>query len=106
MARVLSAILAGAIAFWGVSIVTTVADPAAAQQAKKKQAEKPLRGVVRYKRVGGYSYSYQDSKMSVTESQRFWDPTSAQQSLSGPFDSGFFFDSANRRNGGDAPYPQ
>jgi hypothetical protein len=85
-----------------VGAFTTVSTPAAAADQVKK--EKPLKGTVRYKRVGGYSYKYQDTIMSPSEAKRFWDPPS--QSISGPFDSGFFFDSAQRPNGGDAPYMQ
>jgi len=32
------------------------------------------------------------------------DPTINKQSQAGPFDSGFFFDSGIRANGGDSPY--
>ena len=34
----------------------------------------------------------------------FIDPQSNRQSLGGPFDSGFFFDSGTGPNGGDSPY--
>jgi hypothetical protein len=103
MARVLSALLAGVIAVAGLGLGAASFESAAAQETVKKSG-KPLRGVVRYKRVGGYSYKYQDTVMSPSEAKRFWDPPS--QSISGPFDSGFFFDSAQRPNGGDAPYMQ
>jgi hypothetical protein len=42
--------------------------------------------------------------MSTSEAKRFWDTHT--QSVSGPFDSGFFFDSDITQNGGDAPYMQ
>jgi hypothetical protein len=103
MARVLSALLAGVVAVAGLGLGAASFEPVAAQETAKKSG-KPLRGVVRYKRVGGYSYKYQDTKMSPSEAKRFWDPPT--QSISGPFDSGFFFDSAQRPNGGDAPYMQ
>ena len=103
MARVLPTLLAALIAVAGLGLAAAPFEPAAAQQTAKK-SDKPLRGVVRYKRVGGYSYKYSDTVMSPSEAKRFWDPPS--QSISGPFDSGFFFDSAQRRNGGDAPYMQ
>lgn len=99
MVRALSTLLAAVLAVTSVGAFTTVSTPAAAAQK-----EKPLKGTVRYKRVGGYSYKYQDTKMSPSEAKRFWDPP--KQSISGPFDSGFFFDSAITRNGGDAPYMQ
>lgn len=106
MARIVPTLLAGLIAVAGLGVVAAPFAPAAAQEAVVKKSNKPLKGVVRYKRAGGYSYKYQDSKMTVKESQRFWDPTSARQDISGPFDSGFFFDSAITKNGGDAPYMQ
>jgi hypothetical protein len=105
MARVLPTLLAGLIAVAGLGLTVAPFEPAAAQETAKK-SEKPLRGVVRYKRIGGYSYKYQDTIMSPSESRRFTDPGSARQSVSGPFDSGFFFDSAITKNGGDAPYMQ
>ena len=103
MVRALSTLLAAVLAVASVGTVATISEPASAQETAKKSG-KPLRGVVRYKRVGGYSYKYQDTKMSPSEAKRFWDPP--LQSISGPFDSGFFFNSAQRRNGGDAPYMQ
>ncbi|WP_334149720.1 hypothetical protein [Hyphomicrobium sp.] len=74
--------------------------PVLAQQPGVK--EKPLRGVVRPKpRRGGYSYKY----LQGTNTRRFTDPTYGSQTNSGPFDSGFFFNSPTLgRNGGDSPY--
>ncbi len=73
--------------------------PVLAQSGAK---EKPLRGVVRpAPRRGGYSYKY----LQGTNTRKFTDPTSTSQTVSGPFDSGFFFNSpAIGRNGGDSPY--
>lgn len=75
--------------------------PVAAQSGAK---EKPLRGVVRpAPRRGGYSYKY----LQGTDTRKFTDPTSTNQSVAGPFDSGFFFSSpVIGRNGGDSPYMQ
>jgi hypothetical protein len=62
-------------------------------------------------RRGGYSYSQEDtintygdsrSKYGSTNSLR--DPRLDTQTNSGPFDHGFFFDSATGARGGDAPY--
>lgn len=77
----------------------TVPAPALAQSGAK---EKPLRGVVRpAPKRGGYSYKY----LQGTNTRKFTDPTSTNQTISGPFDSGFFFSSpAIGRNGGDSPY--
>lgn len=74
--------------------------PVLAQQPGAK--EKPLRGVVRpAPRRGGYSYKY----LQGTDTRKFTDPTSTNQTVSGPFDSGFFFSSPSiGRNGGDSPY--
>jgi hypothetical protein len=76
-------------------------DTAFAQQSAKK--EKPLRGVVRpAPRRGGYSYKY----LQGVDTRRFVDPTVNNQSVSGPFDHGFFFSSPNAPHGGDSPYMQ
>lgn len=75
-------------------------DVAQAQQTAKK--EKPLRGVVRPARRGGYSYKY----LQGTDTRRFIDPTINAQTNAGPFDSGFFFSSPNAPHGGDSPYMQ
>ena len=73
--------------------------PVSAQTGAK---EKPLRGVVRpAPRRGGYSYKY----LQGVDTRKFTDPSSQNQSISGPFDSGFFFTSPSiGRNGGDSPY--
>lgn len=73
--------------------------PVSAQTGAK---EKPLRGVVRpAPRRGGYSYKY----LQGVDTRKFVDPGVQSQSISGPFDSGFFFNSPSiGRNGGDSPY--
>jgi hypothetical protein len=77
--------------------------PQDAAYAQSASNEKPLRGVVRPKRrVGGYSYKY----LQGTDTRRFVDPTLGNQSVSGPFDHGFFFSSPNAPHGGDSPYMQ
>ncbi len=103
MVRALSTLLAAVLAVASVGTVATISR-AGIRAGDGQEEREAARGVVRYKRVGGYSYRYQDTKMSPSEAKRFWDPP--LQSISGPFDSGFFFDSAQRRNGGDAPYMQ
>lgn len=76
--------------------------PAPAMAQSSGASEKPLRGVVRpAPKRGGYSYKY----LQGTDTRKFTDPTSTSQSVSGPFDSGFFFNSPSiGRNGGDSPY--
>jgi len=54
------------------------------------------------KRVGGYSYSYNDSIISYQDDSLYRDPEITRQSL--PFDSGFFFDS-NIMPHNNSPYP-
>ena len=62
-------------------------------------------------RRGGYSYkwsdtinTYGDSRTRYGSVNSYRDPNLDRQSLSGPFDHGFFFDSGMGRIGGSAPY--
>src|SRR5262245_52417722 len=58
----------------------------------------------RRRRPGGYSFGVPE----VTSTYNTRNPppyAHVRQTPSGPFDSGFFFDSAFGLNGGDAPYP-
>ncbi len=62
-------------------------------------------------RRGGYSYSqsdsintYGDSRTKYGSASAYRDPSLDKQTVSGPFDHGFFFDSAIGLHGGDAPY--
>lgn len=83
------------------------ATPGGAHEASayyRRQAKPPAR-------KGGYSYNPQDTintygdartKYGSTNFYRFWGTD--KQTISGPFDSGFFFDSAIAPRGGDAPY--
>jgi len=63
-------------------------------------------------RRGGYSYTYEDTVNTYGNPQYgisniYRDPAIERlQSPAGPFDHGFFFDSANTRNGGNSPYLQ
>lgn len=75
--------------------------PAEAQTKKSAESGKPLKGVVRPKRRGGYSYKYTQG----INTRRFVDTTINNQTVSGPFDHGFFFSSpAAGPRGGDSPY--
>lgn len=63
------------------------------------------------RRGGGYSYSYADSVNTYGDARSryggasvYRDPTLDRQTPSGPFDHGFFFDSAVLPRGGEAPY--
>lgn len=101
MARGLTAIL-GAIALAAAAIGTGAgSDPAMAQQASKPK--KGIKGTIGYRRA--YSYSKQDV-VGAENNKRFYDQSLTRQTPGGPFDSGFFFDSAVTRGGGEAPYQQ
>jgi hypothetical protein len=65
------------------------------------------------RRGGGYSYTvedvintYGDSRTRFGSTNFFRDPMVDRQTPFGPFDHGFFFDSAIAPQGGDAPYQQ
>ena len=62
-------------------------------------------------RRGGYSYdqadsinTYGDGRSKFGGASSLRDPSLDKQSVSGPFDHGFFFDSATGARGGDSPY--
>ena len=62
-------------------------------------------------RRGGYSYSTSDvvntyglTRNKYGSTNSFRDPAIDRQTGSGPFDHGFFFDSAIGPRGGDSPY--
>lgn len=63
------------------------------------------------RRRGGYSYTYEDSINTYGDSRGRYgsanslrDSQVGRQTESGPFDHGFFFDSATGPHGGDSPY--
>jgi hypothetical protein len=65
----------------------------------------------RGRRIGFYSYSYRDvintygmSRSLYGSINTYRDPFVDRQTVAGPFDHGFFFDSAIAPRGGDAPY--
>jgi hypothetical protein len=100
MTRAFFAILAAVALTVGALGATVVPETAAAQSAKPKK--KGLKGSIGYRRA--YSYSKQD--VVGADNRRFYDPSKTRQTPGGPFDNGFFFDSAIGRNGGEAPYMQ
>ncbi len=62
-------------------------------------------------RRGGYSYNqadsintYGDSRSKYGGASSLRDPSLDKQTDAGPFDHGFFFDSATGARGGDSPY--
>jgi hypothetical protein len=86
-------------------VVTTAAAPAKARTYAKKRPPIEIDIYAQRRRVGGYSYRAPD----VTSTYNSRNPPPymhVRQTPSGPFDSGFFFDSACcGLHGGDAPYP-
>jgi hypothetical protein len=63
------------------------------------------------RRAGGYSYvpsdtinTYGDSRSLFGSTNSYRDPAVDRQTLGGPFDHGWFFDSGIGRNGGNSPY--
>ena len=79
--------------------------------SKKKSRKSQVRG---YRaRRGGYSYSasdvintYGNSRTRYGSNNSYRDPSLDRQTNAGPFDHGFFFDSAIAPHGGDSPYMQ
>ncbi|MEO1206990.1 MAG: hypothetical protein AAFV45_11720 [Pseudomonadota bacterium] len=68
-----------------------------------------VRGYVQ--RRGGYSYkkgdtinTYGDSRTKYGSTNSYRDLDSDNQTIAGPFDHGFFFDSGVSQHGGDSPY--
>jgi hypothetical protein len=95
-----------ALLFSGLLFVVTDAAQAQQPQHNSNQGEN-----YSLHRRGGYSYKYSDSINTYGDSRtvsgggsEFRDPTLDRQSEAGPFDHGFFFDSAIGQHGGNAPY--
>lgn len=76
----------------------------------RKKARPQVRGYA-MRRGGYYSYqaadsinTYGDARSLYGSTGYFRDFNRDRQSLSGPFDHGFFFDSGTHPRGGDSPY--
>lgn len=85
------------------------ADSTSEKSATYRKRKPQVRGYVL--RRGGYSYGYADSidtygsARTVTGGSRYYrDAQLDRQTRGGPFDHGFFFDSAVAPHGGDSPY--
>lgn len=109
-----AAVLAVLMAVGVTSVSVASSDAAlAGEPGKKAQAYKRKAPQVRgyTARRGGYSYNwgqtintYGDSRPRYGGTNYFRDPNIDRQSVAGPFDHGFFFDSGIGRIGGNAPY--
>jgi hypothetical protein len=79
-------------------------------EAKPKQSQYQTAaqddGYTIRRRRGGYSYSYADSVNTYGTYRRrqIGPPSFREQTISGPFDNSFFFDSGIGLHGGDSPY--
>lgn len=84
----------------------------AGARSKSKYSKSRAKQVRSYrKRRGSYSYSsndvantYRNSRTRYGSVNSFRDPFSDRQTTAGPFDHGWFFDSAIAPRGGDSPY--
>jgi len=81
------------------------------RSSRRRGKRARVRGYVA--RRGGYSYSPQDvintyggGRARYGGVNAYRDPFSDRQTTAGPFDHGFFFDSAIAPRGGDSPYMQ
>lgn len=89
----------------GLLMLSIAAAPlVTASSADAQSRKKPLRVEVYKKHYyrGGYSVR----KSDTVDTRRFVDPTLTHQSLGGPFDNGFFFETPRGPFGGTAPYFQ
>jgi hypothetical protein len=83
--------------------LVTTAEAAKVRAYRKKRPPLEI-DIYAPRRRGGYSYRVPD--ITSTYNRRNPPPyMHVRQTPSGPFDSGFFFDSGFGLNGGDAPYP-
>lgn len=76
---------------------------------RHRGAKPQVRGYVA--RRGGYSYTYADSLNTYGNPRTLYggtslyrDPMMDRQTVAGPFDHGFFFDSGMGPHGGESPY--
>jgi hypothetical protein len=102
MSKFVSAVLISGLLF-GAAAVPAEAAPKKAQY--QSSAEDDGYAIHR-RRKGGYSYDYSDSINTYGGNRRHHvgPPSFREQTISGPFDNSFFFDSAIGLHGGDSPY--
>ena len=104
-----AAVLAVLMAVGVTSIGVAEAADRGTQAKTYKRKAPQVRGYTAHR--GGYSYNwgqtintYGDSRTRYGGANYFRDPNIDRQSVAGPFDHGFFFDSGIGRVGGNAPY--
>ncbi len=119
MKRLLALVALSTLLLAGAAQADAAGRKSAKPQAVAEGAEHPksrhyrkapqVRGYV--ERRGGYSYSSEDvvntygmTRSNYGGANAFRDPMLDRQSLSGPFDHGFFFDSGHGPRGGNSPY--
>jgi hypothetical protein len=86
------------------AIITTADAEGTPRVHRRKRAPMEIDIYAPRRRIGGYSYGVQD--ITSTFNRRNPPPYAhVRQTPSGPFDSGFFFDSGIGPRAGDAPYP-
>mgnify|MGYP001367917628 CR=1 FL=1 len=115
------AITLGAAAMWACPAPTEAGERRGATRVVHEGALQPTKARYKRKRAvrvygystrrGGYSYSTSDvvntyglTRNKYGSTNSFRDPAIDRQTGSGPFDHGFFFDSAIGPRGGDSPY--
>ncbi len=122
MKKTALALALGTLALMGLATSGEAADRRAGSSISVKSAYQPTNGRYvrkrpvaargyRGRRIGFYSYSYRDvvntygmSRVKYGSMNSYRDPFLDRQTVNGPFDHGFFFDSAIAPRGGDAPY--
>lgn len=104
LAKLFSLTLAAA-----VFVASTPADAGELRKQSYRADGTRVKGYV--ERRGGYSYNYADSVNTYGDSRSrygaasvYRDPRLDQQTNSGPFDHGYFFNSGIGLHGGDSPY--
>jgi hypothetical protein len=114
------ALAIGALALAGLATAGHAAEPrgrivtateAGYQPAKARYIRRHAARPRAYRRIGFYSYTYRDvintygmSRAKYGSINSYRDPFVDRQTVNGPFDHGFFFDSGMAPRGGDSPY--
>jgi len=83
----------------GTAAYVPTSEPAKVRYQRRRPVEVTI---YRRRHIGGYSYRAPDVTSTYGAAPPPW--MSVKQSPGGPFDSGFFFDSAIDPRGGNSPY--